>query len=806
MAVLSTFYPQPVVSNAIEVTSSDSTTARNLSNRFSDAVNVKDFGATGDGVTDDWLAIARAIYASVYPQNYNYAGNGLPLPSVVTLSDTRTVSVGGGTIPNVPYLLYTGQPQRTVFFPAGFYRITRPIPVGHGSQLVGLGAPDKCRIQLDSNATYNGIENMALGLIREYAPTANASTKTALQDLGVNTYNANLHIENLSIRTSKSHSITRSGTTATATANNHTWQVGDRIYVSGSDIHNSQMATITAITQNTFSWTVSNSGPLSSQAWIANTTRPFDVPLAYYPAYLASWPMVTTQASSGTSSVIVNRWLSIVNGTKIKFSGGSEVYTVASYSVGGGGSNTTLTLTTPLSRTVNTTEFLLIGIPANNGIFIHGGENSSVDYCYMDYHKGAGIYIWNGSPSPTVNNCMSNHNMVGYWQDGANVLNLYKPSGDGNSVFLRSGFYGGFYQINCFGLKHEDFGGFESDCIFELATDQSGSISAINVLSGGLNAGVLTYANSSKIREMVRVYSRISKPNLNIIGLFAGSYGSFTLREYNRESGALINSRARLMPSDNDNFVTTGNQAMFEGVSYEVWPDQAFNLRLRGSPDSSNKVSNVGILSEHLWNISYSVPFTRTGTSVEFTLADHKLQVGDHVILYNAQNVTPWFSYDQSGISVGNPSYYQGTSMVQSVSATTFTITVNDSGPSSGTAHVGMMGLTLMHVLRNGCHKIQMPNNTVIDDAMMFQLIGKKRQQFAGLLVNGNTPDDAHWWVKNQLRLGNTAQSPSVSIQSGSGIPSVSAPNGSLFLRTDGTADTTLYVRAGGTWTALTSS
>ena len=50
--------------------------------------------------------------------------------------------------------------------------------------------------------------------------------------------------------------------------------------------------------------------------------------------------------------------------------------------------------------------------------------------------------------------------------------------------------------------------------------------------------------------------------------------------------------------------------------------------------------------------------------------------------------------------------------------------------------------------------------------------------------------------VRNGFYIQNTA------ILTGTGVPTVTAPSGSIFLRTDGGAGTTLYVREGATWTA----
>jgi hypothetical protein len=74
--------------NSSSVTATGSTTARTLANRFADVVNVKDFGAVGDGVADDTAAIQAAI-------NFTASRNGgyINIPSgVYKISNTLSIT------------------------------------------------------------------------------------------------------------------------------------------------------------------------------------------------------------------------------------------------------------------------------------------------------------------------------------------------------------------------------------------------------------------------------------------------------------------------------------------------------------------------------------------------------------------------------------------------------------------------------------------------------------------------------------------------------------------------------------------
>jgi hypothetical protein len=95
------------------VTATGSTTPRTTSNRAADVVNVKDFGALGNGVADDTAAIQAAInYAQVSPRGacvllprgtYNITGLTIANPGHLTIKGVHQTWFDGGT-----KLQYTG--------------------------------------------------------------------------------------------------------------------------------------------------------------------------------------------------------------------------------------------------------------------------------------------------------------------------------------------------------------------------------------------------------------------------------------------------------------------------------------------------------------------------------------------------------------------------------------------------------------------------------------------------------------------------------------------------------------------------
>jgi len=90
--------------NSLEVTATGSTTARTLENRFADVVNVKDFGAVGDGVADDTAAFTLAgstsanVEVLVPSGTYLLTTSPSPTGNVTWMVQKGVSFTGAGTI------------------------------------------------------------------------------------------------------------------------------------------------------------------------------------------------------------------------------------------------------------------------------------------------------------------------------------------------------------------------------------------------------------------------------------------------------------------------------------------------------------------------------------------------------------------------------------------------------------------------------------------------------------------------------------------------------------------------------------
>jgi hypothetical protein len=128
-----------------QITATGSTTARSLAARAADVINVKDYGAKGDGVADDTAAIKAAL-------------------------DAAPLNTG-----NAPYYSpSTGINGGSVFLPRGSYKVTAPLTFSRGVRILGDG-PEATRI-LSSSAT---------GVLRYLTPNGGGYVPDAIEVRGL---------------------------------------------------------------------------------------------------------------------------------------------------------------------------------------------------------------------------------------------------------------------------------------------------------------------------------------------------------------------------------------------------------------------------------------------------------------------------------------------------------------------------------------------------------------------------------------------------------------------------------------------
>lgn len=135
------------------------TIIRTVQDKFDDFVNVRDFGAVGDGTTDDTDSINRAL-TQIYK---------------ATVSPTEP------------------RARRTIYFPGGTYKILNPIVIPTYARLIGDGLGSTTICQVNGNRS---VANIADSLFQTGSSigTNSATLPTDIEIHGINFFNSNTSI------------------------------------------------------------------------------------------------------------------------------------------------------------------------------------------------------------------------------------------------------------------------------------------------------------------------------------------------------------------------------------------------------------------------------------------------------------------------------------------------------------------------------------------------------------------------------------------------------------------------------------
>lgn len=131
---------------------------RSYQQKFDDIINIRDFGATGDGTTDDTSAINRAIQ-QIYKS---------------TVSPSQPLA------------------RRTIYFPGGTYLITTPVLIPPFAKLIGDGPGSAVIKQLNGNRSVANICDSAF----QTGASIGSASATYPQDIeisGIQFFNSNIN-------------------------------------------------------------------------------------------------------------------------------------------------------------------------------------------------------------------------------------------------------------------------------------------------------------------------------------------------------------------------------------------------------------------------------------------------------------------------------------------------------------------------------------------------------------------------------------------------------------------------------------
>ena len=218
------------------------------------------------------------------------------------------------------------------------------------------------------------------------------------------------------------------------------------------------------------------------------------------------------------------------------------------------------------------------------------------------------------------------------------------------------------------------------------------------------------------------------------------------------------------------------------------------------SANGAGVTSGVGIMGDQGSGVlTGAATFARSSTVATFTRTAHGLRVGDYAKPHTYTALTGSGVLGYTADSDGTTAFSNGNLRVMTVpTANTFTCTVTNTGPTAGTVRLFVTRAFRLHDVRYDEHRIQMPAETgspYVTGNPAFSLFTKGMVCVMSMLVG----TIAQMWTTDGFALGGTRDAPGIRIGGGSATPTAAWPDGSLYLKTNGT----IYQRRSGVWVLL---
>jgi hypothetical protein len=226
----------------------------------------------------------------------------------------------------------------------------------------------------------------------------------------------------------------------------------------------------------------------------------------------------------------------------------------------------------------------------------------------------------------------------------------------------------------------------------------------------------------------------------------------------------------------------SGNDAIFTCNNHGLLAGMYIFLSGTNSVPEINGSRFISSVTNNTFTINIGTPVLTSGTTGEFIPSLQRLEANDKGVELDITNIV---ADGSDALVFYNSNNLIGNGVNQAIPAI---ITGSNSTPS-------IDGIKTLLFVNNGVGRISGTTITTAGNSGKIYRI----QDY----LNLSTVAELNWGSDTSYATNQSIAISSSKIYSGTGAPSALAPNGSIYLRTDGDPSSTVYVRAGDQWRPL---